>query len=118
METNLQEEEKEGEKISVDSFTGSPGSPDLLTTVLAECDGTGTLDMRDQRTAPRVVHDEGSKEEEYRDLAHSCMSDFNFCDEIFNELEKTSTFPAFSNRQTPGRKCETSGNIPYEDVSR
>ena len=118
METNPQEEEKEEDKISEDSFTGSPGSPDLLTTVLAECDGTGTLDMRDQRTGPRVVHVEGCKEEEYRDLAHSCMSDFNFCDEIFNELEKTSTFPKFSNRQTPGRKCETSENIPSEDVSR
>ena len=81
-------EEKEEDKISEDSFTGSPGSPDLLTTVLAECDGTGTLDMRDQRSRPRVVHDGGCKEEEYRDLAHSCMSDFNFCDEIFNELEK------------------------------
>ena len=133
----VRNEENEQEEGSLDHVSGLEDSQDLLTTVMAEFSGT----IRRETSYPKRVEEDKSWKLENSvdacildiphhesppassslidnkvcDLQQSELSD-TFCDEIFLELEKTSTFPRFSDWTLRGN--ELSGNIPSNNSTR
>ena len=115
-------------------------SQDLLTTVMAEFSGTLRQETRDSDQVDEEEVDEprtpdnnvdpcildrtnhesppensSTISNKICDLQQSKLSD-TFCDEIFLELEKTSTFPRFSDWTLRGN--ELSGNFSSNNASR
>ena len=115
-------------------------SLDLLTTVMAEFSGTLQQETREPH---QEEEDEGELLRELENNVGTCILDSphhgsppqnssmmnnkicelqqaklsdTFCDEIFLELEKTSTFPRFSDWTLRGN--ELSENFPSNNASR
>lgn len=135
----VRNKEGEEEADSLDHVSVMEDSLDLLTTVMAEFSGTLQQETRES-------HQEEEKEGELQKLGNNvgtCILDSpnhgsppqnssmmnnkicelqqaklsdTFCDEIFLELEKTSTFPRFSDWTLRGNKL--SENFPSNNASR
>ena len=131
----VRNEEEEQEAGSLEHVSVIEDSQDLLTTVMAEFSGTLKRETSDPNRqeeeeswkheisvdtcildSPESPSDSSSLiDNKVCDLQQSKLSD-TFCDEIFLELEKTSTFPRFSDWTLRGN--ELSGNIPSNNASR
>lgn len=136
----VRNEEEEQETGSLDHVSEMEDSQDLLTTVMAEF--SGTL-KRETRATDRLEEEEEDKSWKLKNSVDTCILDIphhespqdssslidnkvcdlqqselsdTFCDEIFLELEKTSTFPRFSNWTL--RSNELSGNISSNNSTR
>ena len=136
----VRNEENEQEEGSLDHVCVMEDSQDLLATVMAEFSGTLKRETRDPKRMEEeedkswklvensvdacildIPHHESPPasssliDNKVCDLQQSELSD-TFCDEIFLELEKTSTFPRFSDWTLRGN--ELSGNFPSNNASR
>ena len=133
----VREEKEQENRKSLDPVPLMEDCQDLLTTVMAEFDGTlkpelcdlkncliieeNTDDLEDARSLDRGPLLESAQESSTCKSNTNCemqQSDLSdtFCDEIFLELEKTSTFPNFSDWTLRGN--ELSGNVPSKNAPR
>ena len=88
-----------------DSFSSSLQNLDLLDTVFADfttgklrtCDISGSLDVSSNSNDLHTERERPCDEslEHLSDTCQSALSD-SFCDEIFDELEKTATFHKYT----------------------